>query len=100
MRIMSSESMSSYRSAGAYGDDYDPDENPERRVHCSCGAFLPKKPTFEGGKMEVERDYGEFNPWTDEWGPCVQRDVEWLEPTTDCRKCGRIWSEAELWGFS
>jgi hypothetical protein len=48
------------------GEEPDWDE-PERRTHCTCGAFLPKKPTFEGDVRMEWRDYGYENLETGEW---------------------------------
>ena len=54
---MQSGSYWAYRDAGAFCEEYDPDE-PERRTRCICGAFLTAKPTFEGGVFKVRLNCG------------------------------------------
>lgn len=88
--------MAAYREAAELAD-YGPPEERERRTRCpACNAFIPREPTFEGGWMEVDRDYG-HDSFDGGWVPQVDRVREWYDPTTDCKRCGRIWLEDELW---
>jgi hypothetical protein len=97
-----------YRDAGAFGDDYDPPAESERRTRCTCGAFLARKPTSAGGPdrrqipiTEWRRIEGHTGDDPEDFEEVVTgfEDVEvgWYEPSTDCRKCKRIWTESELW---
>jgi hypothetical protein len=95
--MIGSGSMAAYRAAGAFNDEYDPPDEPERRTRCSCGAFLPSTPTWEGGVFKEPRDYGYERPDTREWVPDVVDVEEYYEPTTKCKRCGRDWTEGELW---
>jgi len=95
MRSMSLESAAAFRDAAEL-PDWEPDER-ERLTHCpKCGAFLPSKPTFEGGIIAVDRDYGYDSP-DGRWIPCIETVEEVYEPNTDCGKCGTIYTEMDLW---
>jgi hypothetical protein len=103
---MQSHSYWAYREAGAFCDEHDPDY-PERRNRCTCGAFLPAKPTYEGGPIkratpiiewrlpegadpEDPYDWEEIITGVDEW-------EDWEDASTDCKRCHRLWTEQELW---
>lgn len=94
---MQSGSYWAYREAGAFCEEPDEDWPAERRDRCTCGAFLRKKPNFEGGLVTEQRDYGDEHPETGEWMPDVVTERVWYEPETACGRCGKIWTEAELW---
>jgi hypothetical protein len=105
---MNSASYWAYRDAGAYPDEYDPPEERERRTRCTCGAFLPSRPTCEGGPdvrqwpvTEWRRKEGHTGDEPEEFEEAITGfenvEVDWYEPSTDCRKCKRIWTETELW---